>query len=278
MPRDDSNWRGGNFLHVRVAIDVSELLCRGRRVEFDEDDEDRMSFTYERLPNLCYWCGLLMHDEKDCAIWLRSKGSLSRSDQQFGPWIRADQFNPAKKFVVEVRGYERSKSKQTHSEGMGTSKLLTVQSKSQEPFVMVDSDANSGRVVVSEGLEKMGQPQSLENFQAVLQEIDEAIHGDNVVQNPKQLAVESSLNLGGMDAGLKGPVCMHGTGSSVLSMKEDNYQLGKEVNVECDTLFSPGWSSKSTGKKAKKFSGLGAVSKAQQLTRSPIRESITVGN
>ena len=39
MQRDESDWRGGNFLRVRVAIDVTEPLCRGRGVAFDEDNE-----------------------------------------------------------------------------------------------------------------------------------------------------------------------------------------------------------------------------------------------
>ena len=91
--------------------------------------------------------------------------------------------------------------------------------------------------------------------------------------------MESSLNLDGMVAGLKGPVCMHGiTGSPVLIMEEDSCQVGEEVIVEGDKLFSPGWSSKSTSKKTKKASGLGAISKAQQLTRSPTCESMNLGN
>nr|POE55109.1 hypothetical protein CFP56_35109 [Quercus suber] len=144
---------------------------------------------------------------------------------------------------------------------------------------MVVSDANSRRVVDLEGAKNLGQPQSLENFQAVIQEIDGAIHGEHVFQNSKQVEMEPSLNFDGMVAGLKGPSCMHDiTGSLVLSMEEDSCQLGEEVNMECDKLFNPGWSSKSTGKKANKVLGLGAVSKAQQLTRSPTRESMNVGN
>nr|POF08383.1 hypothetical protein CFP56_74328 [Quercus suber] len=130
---------------------------------------------------------------------------------------------------------------------MGTSKSTTVQSKSKELTVMVVSDANLGRVVDPE--------------------------------NSKQVEMKPSLNFNGMVAELKGPSCMHDTtGSLVLSMEEDSCQLGEEVNVECDKLFSPGWSSKSMGKKANKASGLGVVSKAQQLTRSPTRESMNVGN
>ena len=67
-PRGTSEMKGGNFLRVRVAIDVSELLCSGRRVDFDDDNEGWLSFMYERLPNLCYWCGHLTHDDNDCGL------------------------------------------------------------------------------------------------------------------------------------------------------------------------------------------------------------------
>ena len=47
-----------------------------------------------------------MHDDKDCILWLSSKGSLQLNEQQFGPWLRASQFNQARKSIVEVKGYE----------------------------------------------------------------------------------------------------------------------------------------------------------------------------
>ena len=89
VPKDLTEMRGGNFMRVRVTIDILEPLCRGGRVDFDEDNEGWVSFQYERLPNLCYWCGHLTHDDKECVLWLRSKGTLSVEDQQFGSWIRA---------------------------------------------------------------------------------------------------------------------------------------------------------------------------------------------
>lgn len=39
MPKHLIEMRGGNFQRVRVAIDVSEALCRDRRVTFDENNE-----------------------------------------------------------------------------------------------------------------------------------------------------------------------------------------------------------------------------------------------
>ena len=35
----------------------------------------------------------------------KSKGTLKLEDQQFGYWLRANQFNPSRKSVVEVAGF-----------------------------------------------------------------------------------------------------------------------------------------------------------------------------
>ncbi|KAK9985095.1 hypothetical protein SO802_034620 [Lithocarpus litseifolius] len=105
-PKDLEEMLGPNFLRVRVVIDISKPLCRGRKIYWDKDNEGWAAFMYERLPNICYWCGSISHDDKDCSLWLRSKGTLTVSEQQFGPWIRAPLFNPAKKSFVEVKGYE----------------------------------------------------------------------------------------------------------------------------------------------------------------------------
>lgn len=67
--------------------------------------EEWISFKYECLPNLCYWCGRVTHDDKDYVLWQRSKGTMKLEDQQFGPWIKATQFNPSCKSMVEVAGF-----------------------------------------------------------------------------------------------------------------------------------------------------------------------------
>ncbi|KAL0005102.1 hypothetical protein SO802_012663 [Lithocarpus litseifolius] len=55
---------GGDFLRVRVAVNVLEPLCRGRRVTFNDDSNGWVSSRYERLPNFCFWCGHLDHIDK----------------------------------------------------------------------------------------------------------------------------------------------------------------------------------------------------------------------
>jgi len=68
---------GGGFIRVRVAIDISQPLCRGRLISLEDGWKHWVSFKYEHLPNLCYWCGCLTHDDKDCELWIESEGRLS---------------------------------------------------------------------------------------------------------------------------------------------------------------------------------------------------------
>ena len=67
---------GGHFIRVRVMIDITWPLCRGRVITLDW-----VQFRYEHLSNLCFWCGRLNHADKNCELWLQSKGTL-KVDQQ----------------------------------------------------------------------------------------------------------------------------------------------------------------------------------------------------
>ena len=95
---------GGNFLRVRVGVNVAQPLNRGRIVRLGTDEEAWVSFKYEKMPNFCYWCGMVSHDAKECSIWLASKASLSLDRQEYGPWLRADPFSVGKKSFLFVPG------------------------------------------------------------------------------------------------------------------------------------------------------------------------------
>lgn len=45
-------------------------------MDFDEDNHGVVSFKYECLPIIYYWCGEITHDDRECEVWLTSKGSL----------------------------------------------------------------------------------------------------------------------------------------------------------------------------------------------------------
>ncbi|KAL0002312.1 hypothetical protein SO802_016093 [Lithocarpus litseifolius] len=46
--------KGGNFIRIRVSMDVTGPLCRGRLVSMEQEKQVWISFKYERLPNICY--------------------------------------------------------------------------------------------------------------------------------------------------------------------------------------------------------------------------------
>nr|XP_023917062.1 uncharacterized protein LOC112028599 [Quercus suber] len=88
----DANGKGfclGSFLRIRVLLDISLPLCRGRKVRLGEYGLKWVDFRYERLPIFCYLCGKVDHDEKDCLQGIRSKDALRPDENQFGPWLRA---------------------------------------------------------------------------------------------------------------------------------------------------------------------------------------------
>ena len=95
---------GGDFVRVRVKIDVSKPLSRGRRIVLDEDIETWVAFKYEKLTNFCYWCGMVSHEEKECEKWLAGKGSNPHKKQEYGAWLRATPYNLGKSPYTTVAG------------------------------------------------------------------------------------------------------------------------------------------------------------------------------
>lgn len=48
---------GGRFMRVQVNLDISLPLCSGHVITLENGNKHWVSFRYERLPNICYWCG-----------------------------------------------------------------------------------------------------------------------------------------------------------------------------------------------------------------------------
>ena len=95
---------GGEFLRVHVEIDISKPLCRGRWITLDIEEEIWVSFKYEKLPNFCYWCGMISHDGKDYETWLARKDSTNIEPYEYGPWLRAVPYNPGRTPFIVVAG------------------------------------------------------------------------------------------------------------------------------------------------------------------------------
>ena len=102
---------GENFIQVRVSVDITELLCRGCLISLGKDKEVWISFKYERLPNICYWCGCLNHDDKDYALWMESEGSLTLTQRKFGSSMRAPSFSTSRKSVISIPSFYKLKTR-----------------------------------------------------------------------------------------------------------------------------------------------------------------------
>ena len=80
----------GRSLRVRVSINVTKPLSRGRKLWDKGVGVGWASFRYERLPNFCYWCGSLLHEDRECELWLSNRNKSSLEKGQFGPWMRVE--------------------------------------------------------------------------------------------------------------------------------------------------------------------------------------------
>jgi hypothetical protein len=75
----------GEYLRVKVRIEINKPLMRGTNIQIGDTGRTRWSpFEYEFLPEFCFTCGILGHDDKACEIQL-AKGEV----QRYGRWMKA---------------------------------------------------------------------------------------------------------------------------------------------------------------------------------------------
>jgi hypothetical protein len=61
---DGVGW--GEYLRVRISIDLSKPLSRGRMLKL-QGESTWVVFQYERLPRYCFQCGVIRHGRGGCA-------------------------------------------------------------------------------------------------------------------------------------------------------------------------------------------------------------------
>ena len=102
---------GGNFMRVRVSINISLPLCHGQVLSLEDGGEVWVNLKYERLPNICYWCGCLTHSDRDYEVWINSDGTLKAGDQEYSPWLRAPFTPNPRRSMVVVHGFYEIRKK-----------------------------------------------------------------------------------------------------------------------------------------------------------------------
>ena len=55
------------FRRIRVLVDCTKPLKQFQNISVKGDVTMKINVKYERLPHLCFLCGLMSHAEKDCS-------------------------------------------------------------------------------------------------------------------------------------------------------------------------------------------------------------------
>ncbi|KAL0391054.1 UNVERIFIED_CONTAM: hypothetical protein Scaly_0462500 [Sesamum calycinum] len=86
----DSNGEAwGSSIRIRVAIDITKPLKRVLKIRTVLGDDHLVTFTYERLLNLCYLCGCLGHLSQQFEFQLQEGFQDPGENPPYGNWLRA---------------------------------------------------------------------------------------------------------------------------------------------------------------------------------------------
>ncbi|XP_012851564.1 PREDICTED: uncharacterized protein LOC105971262 [Erythranthe guttata] len=77
------------YVRVKVRIDVNKCLKRGMNLHNLDGTKNWIAFTYERLPNFCFLCGLIGHAENRCPIRYEDNFIDPGEQLPYGMWMKA---------------------------------------------------------------------------------------------------------------------------------------------------------------------------------------------
>lgn len=68
-----------SFLRIKVEIDTNLPLPKGfwLRRNGDSNPDVWVYYKYEKLPEFCYWCGRIGHDNRVCRFVTKEEGAIS---------------------------------------------------------------------------------------------------------------------------------------------------------------------------------------------------------
>ena len=212
-----------------MIIDISKPLCRGRVISLDSGIERWVPFKYERLPSLCFWCGCLTHDDRDCRLWIESEGSLSHEAQQFGPWLKATPFIPSRRYMVKVPGFFAGKKGGVSKDNAGTTEkppVMVVQSKKPTPVIirleMVTTEAcEAGCARKQPAMNVHTKKPPSETFFPDMESVEACNERSNEsgLKETSQQKLRMPTDEGIMEEGLQ-----HQTGSIVLKVADESFE------------------------------------------------------
>ncbi|CAA0824400.1 Unknown protein, partial [Striga hermonthica] len=83
-----SSNHGGRILRLLVKVNLKEALPRCASIRLGSQIV-KVSFQYEKLVNLCHYCGFIGHLDRDCSNRLEDIKNRSVNEGQYGDWMKA---------------------------------------------------------------------------------------------------------------------------------------------------------------------------------------------
>jgi hypothetical protein len=107
---------GGDFVRVRVWLDVRKELTRFVTIRPEGEAPVVMRVKYEKVPRFCAVCGRLGHVQEECGSGVHSPGKIA-----FGKWMLADTAWNRAQLHSQEEGFQREPSNwnMPASRGMG---------------------------------------------------------------------------------------------------------------------------------------------------------------
>ncbi|KAH7836856.1 hypothetical protein Vadar_006514 [Vaccinium darrowii] len=126
------NSNQGRCIRVKILIDITKPLPRGKKAKMAGGESFWVAFRYEKLPTLCYYCGVVGHEEKMCIEKCNDFGAGVFRDNQYGAWLKASPIKPQGRRRSEGSS-EFCSTEESFSDGVGKGKSVNSGTDLQDP-------------------------------------------------------------------------------------------------------------------------------------------------
>ncbi|GER31074.1 RNA-directed DNA polymerase-like protein [Striga asiatica] len=114
----------GSFIKLLVAMNLNEPIPRCTSVKLG-DQKVLVAFRYERLANLCYYCGMIGHLDRGCEKKIKDIENRTVVEGQFGEWLKASETLPGGRSTYSGTS-ERNETPPKHNSNQGSWEPVTV--------------------------------------------------------------------------------------------------------------------------------------------------------
>lgn len=98
---------------IKVALDIAKPIKAGANAGSRKDGVFWIEFRYEKLPQFCFFCGVIGHGEQGCQKAAQAEKDQTFQSKNLGPWLRTTQMG---RRMVEDKGKNSPRTKEYHEE------------------------------------------------------------------------------------------------------------------------------------------------------------------